>query len=57
MSTTKPKSGQGTVETAVDEINAKLKEAYEDKARGDYAPLESLDVLLSEARDRAKATR
>jgi hypothetical protein len=40
-----------------DEIDAKLQEAYADKARGDFAPLEPLEVLLREARERAKTGR
>jgi hypothetical protein len=39
------------------EIDAKLIEAYEDKARGDFAPLEPLHALLRDARERAKTGR
>ena len=40
-----------------DEIDAKLGEAYADRARGDFAPLEPLDVLLREARERVNSDR
>ena len=39
------------------EIEAKLRQAYEDKARGDYAPLEPLHILLREARGHAATRR
>ena len=40
-----------------DEIDAMLREAYEERARGDFAPLEPLEVLLREAREYAKTHR
>lgn len=35
-----------------DEVNAKLQQAHDEKARGEVAPLEPLHVVLREARER-----
>ncbi|RJF87479.1 hypothetical protein D3874_11000 [Oleomonas cavernae] len=40
-----------------DEIGAMLEEAHQDRARGDFAPLEPLQVFLREARERFNAKR
>jgi hypothetical protein len=41
----------------LDEINVLLEEAYEEVARGEFAPLEPLHVLLQQAREQARRTR
>jgi hypothetical protein len=41
----------------IDEINDLLQEAYDEKARGEFAPLEPLHILLAEERARFKANR
>ncbi len=40
-----------------DDVEAKLKAAYEDRERGDFALLEPVTVLLREARERLETDR